>query len=1517
MKKFNMSAKSLYEVFSDYESDYVRVAAQSFYKENNTYKLIIKAYGPKFDGVERELITSYLEKERVNGVLLRIESHIKLVKVLKEVYKYSDKQILDLFYTKKDTEILAITRELLNKDNKSEEKLILSKELLLKRFNISESILSSALDYIDSTEKRAIYAYYYGIERPKLPVDKIIKMYPNYNEAKIKMLLLEIQKQIPELLMKLPEDKRKIDNKDISYASEPNVYSMTPEISSTVDFKYNNFFQYCCNDGDTIETKKEKRKIVLDYMNLTVSQSAKVVYKIFGPNYDSLNPDVELSISEKADFKEMCNLTKSYVDRIFDARHTRLREGRIRDTDRVFKASKRLKARLFDHLKTDKGKIDYQEKRFINCSLDEYFSKNHGSFTFVSEFYDMKTKRLYANSYFSKKDIKEILDIFNEIKEYINKRRNLREYPSKFIDYFVSNNTKEKTKNTINDLMLNYLNSVSSLGKQVAVKIWGENYDSINVDVDITNEDKTYLNTLINDIQTHIASKPKARERKSKQLESFFDYFISNRMKEETRNSVSKMINDFMSSLDHPGKNIVIKIYGDKYDTLNKDVILNSEEIILFNELIDLVKEFIQGGKKKELKGKGKTSIISDYFFDFLVTNNQTSDELLEDILLAKKYLGISNPKYAEVVRHVYGEDLGKIKNKDITDEEKQTLRLLRHDIRRYIDRAKNPGCVFKARGFMYNYFFDFLVADNQTIDELLENILLAKKFLESSKSKYIEVAKKVYGEDFGKIKNRDITDKERQKLRLLRIDIKRYIERTKNSESDFKPKWYIYDYFFDFLVTNDQTVDELHENILLAKKYLEKSKSKYVEIAKYVYGEELGRLKNKDITDEEGKNLRFLRHDIRRYIERIKNPDSISKPKRVINFKPNFIDYFDNIEWVSKDEIISRMIYNINVLKFSGAKAAISVYGENLDQFNENHDELSYNDKTTFCALIKYTRKRFKEPLFNFEYKEDFLSYFYDELDDRDTLIAKVNNYLGLIDNNYITIIRHCYDEKFMLKRTMKLTNRELKNLNIIIDLVKKLIKKDIDKANNLDEDKMPTTIPGGRIKLYFLDYFKLPNEEEISDARKDLVIKALNNSNSKYIIKLQDIYGENYLGRAKYTKVSNVERLGITSVIMRINRALEGELTREHFRLAPNFKNQFYLEGDTDDIKKEIDEIIFGFIASTRSTSVDIVNSYYDEDYNLKCNYDKLSNSQKLSYKTFIKSINKLVQEYRNGERKNNTKLKEYFLDYFITDDMSLEDKIKIPYIFELYRMRNRGDSLIYLSKVYDDNYHLRKNIKIDSEILDKIKYIIRYFKYAFLNTYLNKFVLPDNHNTKECDSTLSITKPEESINMMDLGNNSYLALKNDLFELEMVLKEEVIVESSYPDEVILNTYLEVNNSQTIMELLRISEDTLINFYLNNLETLEDISEALSFILHSNNKDVIKRLFVTPLFLNVVNDLSDQERQILYLKLVQVNDDTITDELISNITHVPVELIREYVIMTKEDKVNKLNQYIIKTHK
>ena len=63
---------------------------------------------------------------------------------------------------------------------------------------------------------------------------------------------------------------------------------------------------------------------------------------------------------------------------------------------------------------------------------------------------------------------------------------------------------------------------------------------------------------------------------------------------------------------------------------------------------------------------------------------------------------------------------------------------------------------------------------------------------------------------------------------------------------------------------------------------------------------------------------------------------------------------------------------------------------------------------------------------------------------------------------------------------------------------------------------------------------------------------------------------------------------------------------------------------------------------------------------------------------------------------------------------------------------------------------------------------------------------------------------------------------------------------------------------------------------------------------------------------FKPLTEKIDDVELEVIYLKLLSKSNPSITDSIISSITSVPLKDIEEYKIMSIDDSMNNLNNYL-----
>ena len=150
--KYNTSTKTVYEVFGEENKKYVDLAIAILNNEpkSKSKSILKKRYGEKYDGVGGVRFFNYLENEYLNSALRIIDSYIQGIRVLVEVYKETDEEILKRFQKQNDIQILNMLRILTSNNKPKEVGLLSTKSLILSHFNVSESILVAAFMSLSS-----------------------------------------------------------------------------------------------------------------------------------------------------------------------------------------------------------------------------------------------------------------------------------------------------------------------------------------------------------------------------------------------------------------------------------------------------------------------------------------------------------------------------------------------------------------------------------------------------------------------------------------------------------------------------------------------------------------------------------------------------------------------------------------------------------------------------------------------------------------------------------------------------------------------------------------------------------------------------------------------------------------------------------------------------------------------------------------------------------------------------------------------------------------------------------------------------------------------------------------------------------------------------------------------------------------------------------------------------------------------------------------------------------------------
>ena len=154
---------------------------------------------------------------------------------------------------------------------------------------------------------------------------------------------------------------------------------------------------------------------------------------------------------------------------------------------------------------------------------------------------------------------------------------------------------------------------------------------------------------------------------------------------------------------------------------------------------------------------------------------------------------------------------------------------------------------------------------------------------------------------------------------------------------------------------------------------------------------------------------------------------------------------------------------------------------------------------------------------------------------------------------------------------------------------------------------------------------------------------------------------------------------------------------------------------------------------------------------------------------------------------------------------------------------------------------------------------------------------------------------------INIYELIPNAHLIMDNPLCNID-------IVDIPNIDEIV-SLYSICKDSNELLSKINIDSNRLIMIYISNLDKFNDISEIVNYIIMHADINMIM-LLTDKLFNN--NLITLIEKELIYLKFLQIKDKNITNSIISLITGLSIEDITGYRIMTNNDKINTINKLL-----
>ncbi len=235
--------------------------------------------------------------------------------------------------------------------------------------------------------------------------------------------------------------------------------------------------------------------------------------------------------------------------------------------------------------------FDEKDKDFVLKIIEEYKEKDSDYYKVLVKTYGEKYDYLVLSS-LTKKEKKQ-LQAFKKVIEKKLQKGTLKSGRTKkqsFFDYF-----EEKDKPLVLKIIEKYKEKDSDYYK-VLVKTYGEKYDHLVETSPLTKEEKIKLNSFRAIIRVKSENDNFSKKTGRTKKQSFFDYF-----EEKDKPLVLEIIEEYKEK-DSDYYKVLIKEYGEQYDSLVVPSLLNDREKNRLRDFKSAIREKLQDIKSPEIQ---------------------------------------------------------------------------------------------------------------------------------------------------------------------------------------------------------------------------------------------------------------------------------------------------------------------------------------------------------------------------------------------------------------------------------------------------------------------------------------------------------------------------------------------------------------------------------------------------------------------------------------------------------------------------------------------------------------------------------------------------------------------------------------------------------------------------------------------------------------------------------------------------------------------------------------------------
>ncbi len=501
--KYNLSVKSIYELLGKYDKEIVKMVLDiSKITEPNSISLLIRKYGPNFEGTDYDNLT-YVERSRIDNILSRIEKKIELAIYFLENGKTM--QYVNNFLKKADdTAILNAFSSI--KNNKSNMTSLKSISQIKEKYNVTDAILKLAIDFNEEDIENKIFNYTFGFTVTKKSPKQICELlelnFYSYNKY-----LNSILEKLPNLINRAKEYNKlssEVNSEHKNFQMNTSKNTNTKKVKST-------FFEYFYDESTSEEEKEKIKEFVIKLLNQKKNTLGyALLIKRYGIDYCSLNENIVFNKEENGRLNSLRQNIRIELKKVKKEEKNPLKNFEIKLNNNTISNKPSTITSFFEYFYTDD--MSKEQKEELKNSIFIYLENRKNSLGYTALIKKFGTNyETYNNISLTRQENNNLSALRQSIrKEVIDKKdksisnKTKRKVKNTFYEYFYEENMSEKSKIDLENNVKSILEDYKHLkGYSVIIELFSNDLKTKNNDMKF-NKQKAAMYFIINKIKDRL-----------------------------------------------------------------------------------------------------------------------------------------------------------------------------------------------------------------------------------------------------------------------------------------------------------------------------------------------------------------------------------------------------------------------------------------------------------------------------------------------------------------------------------------------------------------------------------------------------------------------------------------------------------------------------------------------------------------------------------------------------------------------------------------------------------------------------------------------------------------------------------------------------------------------------------------------------------------------------------------------------------------------------------------------------